>query len=118
MLHTRDAHALYEKFGFGPNERLMERGALARRAAATRAVKCPRSWSVPRSQTGVGGHDRRVDGAVADRQAERVRLRLARPVGLLAAARHVGREARVGRRGVARLQVDARRRRLPGLAGL
>jgi GNAT superfamily N-acetyltransferase len=25
VLHTRDAHALYEKFGFGPNERLMER---------------------------------------------------------------------------------------------
>ncbi|HVA31499.1 MAG TPA: GNAT family N-acetyltransferase [Gaiellaceae bacterium] len=27
VLHTRDAHALYEKFGFGPNERLLERGA-------------------------------------------------------------------------------------------
>jgi GNAT superfamily N-acetyltransferase len=27
VLHTRDAHALYEKFGFEPNERLMERGA-------------------------------------------------------------------------------------------
>jgi GNAT superfamily N-acetyltransferase len=26
VLHTRDAHALYERFGFGPNERLMERG--------------------------------------------------------------------------------------------
>lgn len=26
VLHTRDAHALYEKFGFGPNERLMQRG--------------------------------------------------------------------------------------------
>jgi GNAT superfamily N-acetyltransferase len=26
VLHTRDAHALYEKLGFGPNERLMERG--------------------------------------------------------------------------------------------
>jgi GNAT superfamily N-acetyltransferase len=25
VLHTRDAHALYAKFGFGPNERLMER---------------------------------------------------------------------------------------------
>jgi GNAT superfamily N-acetyltransferase len=25
VLHTRDAHALYEKFGFGPNVRLMER---------------------------------------------------------------------------------------------
>ena len=25
VLHTRDAHALYEKFGFGPNERLMQR---------------------------------------------------------------------------------------------
>jgi GNAT superfamily N-acetyltransferase len=25
ILHTRDAHGLYEKFGFGPNERLMER---------------------------------------------------------------------------------------------
>jgi GNAT superfamily N-acetyltransferase len=25
VLHTRDAHALYEKLGFGPNERLMER---------------------------------------------------------------------------------------------
>jgi GNAT superfamily N-acetyltransferase len=29
ILHTRDAHALYEKLGFGPNERLMERGANA-----------------------------------------------------------------------------------------
>jgi GNAT superfamily N-acetyltransferase len=27
VLHTRDAHALYEKLGFGPNVRLMERGA-------------------------------------------------------------------------------------------
>ncbi|HZR94116.1 MAG TPA: GNAT family N-acetyltransferase [Gaiellaceae bacterium] len=26
VLHTRDAHALYGRFGFGPNERLMERG--------------------------------------------------------------------------------------------
>jgi len=26
VLHTRDAHALYEKLGFGPNVRLMERG--------------------------------------------------------------------------------------------
>jgi GNAT superfamily N-acetyltransferase len=25
VLHTRDAHGLYERFGFGPNERLMER---------------------------------------------------------------------------------------------
>ena len=25
VLHTRDAHALYAKFGFGPNDRLMER---------------------------------------------------------------------------------------------
>ena len=25
ILHTRDAHALYEKLGFGPNVRLMER---------------------------------------------------------------------------------------------
>jgi GNAT superfamily N-acetyltransferase len=25
VLHTRDAHELYRKFGFGPNERLMER---------------------------------------------------------------------------------------------
>jgi GNAT superfamily N-acetyltransferase len=25
VLHTKDAHGLYEKFGFGPNERLMER---------------------------------------------------------------------------------------------
>jgi GNAT superfamily N-acetyltransferase len=25
ILHTRDAHALYAKLGFGPNERLMER---------------------------------------------------------------------------------------------
>ena len=25
VLHTRDAHTLYAKFGFGPNERLMER---------------------------------------------------------------------------------------------
>ncbi|HEY8705003.1 MAG TPA: GNAT family N-acetyltransferase [Gaiellaceae bacterium] len=25
MLHTRDAHTLYEKLGFGPNERAMER---------------------------------------------------------------------------------------------
>jgi hypothetical protein len=27
VLHTRDAHALYEKVGFGPNVRLLERGA-------------------------------------------------------------------------------------------
>jgi len=26
VLHTRDAHSLYEKFGFGPQERLMQRG--------------------------------------------------------------------------------------------
>jgi GNAT superfamily N-acetyltransferase len=26
ILHTRDAHALYETFGFGPHERLMQRG--------------------------------------------------------------------------------------------
>ena len=25
ILHTRDMHRLYERFGFGPNERLMER---------------------------------------------------------------------------------------------
>ncbi len=27
VLHTRDMHSLYERFGFGPNVRLMERGA-------------------------------------------------------------------------------------------
>ena len=27
VLHTRDAHTLYEKLGFGPNERLLERDA-------------------------------------------------------------------------------------------
>ena len=27
VLHTRDAHSLYEKLGFGPNERLLERPA-------------------------------------------------------------------------------------------
>jgi GNAT superfamily N-acetyltransferase len=27
VLHTRDMYSLYEKFGFGPNVRLMERGA-------------------------------------------------------------------------------------------
>ena len=27
VLHTRDMHSLYEKFGFGTNVRLMERGA-------------------------------------------------------------------------------------------
>jgi GNAT superfamily N-acetyltransferase len=27
VLHTRDAHTLYARFGFGPNERLLERGA-------------------------------------------------------------------------------------------
>ena len=27
LLHTKDAHALYEKFGFGPNERVAERPA-------------------------------------------------------------------------------------------
>ena len=27
VLHTRDAHSLYEKFGFGPHPRLMQRGA-------------------------------------------------------------------------------------------
>jgi GNAT superfamily N-acetyltransferase len=26
ILHTRDAHGLYEKFGFAPQERLMQRG--------------------------------------------------------------------------------------------
>ncbi|MES1248822.1 MAG: GNAT family N-acetyltransferase [Actinomycetota bacterium] len=26
VLHTRDMHALYAQFGFGPNERLMQRG--------------------------------------------------------------------------------------------
>jgi GNAT superfamily N-acetyltransferase len=26
ILHTRDAHALYDKFGFAANERLMQRG--------------------------------------------------------------------------------------------
>ena len=26
VLHTRDMHALYAKLGFGPNERLMQRG--------------------------------------------------------------------------------------------
>ncbi|HEX7526965.1 MAG TPA: GNAT family N-acetyltransferase [Gaiellaceae bacterium] len=31
VLHTRDAHALYEKLGFGPNERLMERAVRAPR---------------------------------------------------------------------------------------
>ena len=29
VLHTRDAHGLYEKFGFAPNERLLERSAPA-----------------------------------------------------------------------------------------
>jgi GNAT superfamily N-acetyltransferase len=29
VLHTRDAHGLYEKFGFEPNVRLLERGAPA-----------------------------------------------------------------------------------------
>jgi GNAT superfamily N-acetyltransferase len=27
VLHTRDAHGLYERFGFEPNERLLERAA-------------------------------------------------------------------------------------------
>jgi GNAT superfamily N-acetyltransferase len=27
VLHTRDAHTLYAKLGFGPSERLLERGA-------------------------------------------------------------------------------------------
>jgi GNAT superfamily N-acetyltransferase len=27
VLHTQNAHSLYEKLGFGPNERLMERAA-------------------------------------------------------------------------------------------
>jgi GNAT superfamily N-acetyltransferase len=26
ILHTRDAHSLYERFGFGPHERLLQRG--------------------------------------------------------------------------------------------
>lgn len=30
LLHTADAHALYERFGFGPSERLLERPARAR----------------------------------------------------------------------------------------
>jgi GNAT superfamily N-acetyltransferase len=37
VLHTRDMHALYEKLGFGPNERLMERGAP--QAASRQAVR-------------------------------------------------------------------------------
>jgi GNAT superfamily N-acetyltransferase len=40
VLHTRDMHALYEKLGFGPNERLMERGApqaASRQAARSRS---------------------------------------------------------------------------------
>jgi hypothetical protein len=28
ILHTRDAHGLYARFGFEPNERLVERGAV------------------------------------------------------------------------------------------
>ena len=31
ILHTRDAHALYAKLGFGPNVRLMERPATPKR---------------------------------------------------------------------------------------
>jgi GNAT superfamily N-acetyltransferase len=30
-LHTRDMHALYEKLGFGPNERYMDRSATSPR---------------------------------------------------------------------------------------
>lgn len=30
ILHTRDMHGLYAKLGFGPNERLMERGLSGR----------------------------------------------------------------------------------------
>jgi len=30
ILHTRDAHGLYARFGFEPNERLVERGAVRR----------------------------------------------------------------------------------------
>ena len=30
ILHTRDAHGLYERFGFAPNVRLVERGAVYR----------------------------------------------------------------------------------------
>jgi GNAT superfamily N-acetyltransferase len=30
ILHTRDAHTLYARFGFEPNERLVERGAVKR----------------------------------------------------------------------------------------
>ena len=40
VLHTRDMHALYERLGFGPNERLMERGApqaASRQAARSRS---------------------------------------------------------------------------------
>ena len=40
VLHTRDMHALYEKLGFGPNERLMERSApqaAERQAARSRS---------------------------------------------------------------------------------
>ena len=40
VLHTRDMHALYEKLGFGANERLMERGAsqaAERQAARSRS---------------------------------------------------------------------------------
>ncbi|HZD87024.1 MAG TPA: GNAT family N-acetyltransferase [Gaiellaceae bacterium] len=34
VLHTRDMHGLYAKFGFGPNERLMERSVSSRHEAA------------------------------------------------------------------------------------
>ena len=33
LLHTRDAHGLYERFGFEPNERLLERGRPAHQLA-------------------------------------------------------------------------------------
>ncbi len=72
VLHTQDAHTLYEKLGFGPNERLMERRG---QPAGVNAAKL----SVPCSQTERRRADRRIDGAAAvGRHPEDVGDRLAR----------------------------------------
>jgi GNAT superfamily N-acetyltransferase len=37
VLHTRDAHALYERLSFRPNERLLERGSPTSRRSDSRS---------------------------------------------------------------------------------
>ena len=102
--HARRARALREA-------RLRpERAADGTRALAARAVKFEK-LSVPRSQTGVGGSigASTVPSPIVRRSVYAFGSH--GPSVCSLAAGHVRREARVGRRRVARLQVDAHRRR-------